>query len=433
MRLQQTFWTAVCLTLLGEVIFVPAGTAQVNTPPADNHPASAGQALVILRPSEGEKVDADNVVLLWEPVPGATAYKIGVAGPDSPPTKTVTAADLEKPDHPYLKIKATPGSSYTVTIEAIAAKPVVYTIKDDGNPVDVGKEVTLPQQPVTTARSGGRHFRTSPTFAQNLAAQGLSLQRSITLDSADSGQPATFSFLNKVGSPRTQSTEFALIYQPAQGAQRLAPFPGFISYTTSVETVLSTDQSSVDDNAIRFRATLHARNSAVHDTYSLKYEGNKNFKTQKLTGEFIFTPLTGDVGKFIPAARLDPITGQAAQQPPVQFRFRPYFILDAGSNLKAANSFERKSAILRVAGRLYGEVALNSVARALSLPAVVLYGDGIARYLPLEHRHSYNYLESGLTFSLSDTVSLGLQYRAGRDTPNFAYTEAFGGNVGLKF
>lgn len=264
-------------------------------------------------------------------------------------------------------------------------------------------------------------------FFQRLQAQRISLRRDISGPLSD--EAATFSFRNTVGAGTVSSADFALRkgFRPVtRGATTFSP-------VLSLEGHVSSDESESED-AWRLRVSSEidaplGRRSSYYALASLKFEGDRDLDTQKLVGEFFFTPTV--FGSFLGQAY--PTTVNKPNSP-IRFRLRPIATMEAGRTLKKGASAETNDTVLRLLLRAKSEVFLPGVTRFLGIEDVFLYADNAAYYLPLENeQRTHNFFVTGIEFRFSEVVSLGLVYKNGESAPNFHKIETFGATIGVRF
>jgi len=266
-----------------------------------------------------------------------------------------------------------------------------------------------------------------PNFFQRLQAQRITLRRDISGPLSD--EAAAFSFLNTKGEGTVFSADFALRKGFRPVTRRFTTF----SPVLSLEGHVSSDDSESED-AWRLRVSSEidaplGRRSSYYALLSLKFEGDRDLDTQKLIGEFLFTPTVfrSFLGQAYPTTHDKP-------NAPIRFRLRPIAVIEAGRTLKKGGSAEADDTVLRLLLRAKGEVFLPGVARSLGIEDAFLYANNALYHLPLEDEdRTHNFLVTGIEFRFSEFVSLGLTYKNGESAPNFNKIETFGGTIGLRF
>ncbi len=159
---------------------------------------------------------------------------------------------------------------------------------------------------------------------------------------------------------------------------------------------------------------------------SLKHEADQAYRKQALSGEFLLTlnRYRSSIGQLRP-----PVT--ATSDPPVRFGWRPYIGAEVGRVIEGAEEPEEDRTLLRLLTRVHAELRLREF---LGVTDVVLFADDEFYHLPLASgRDTFNVVESGAEFPLTDNVSFVLSYRVGRAAPLFEKEETFSGSVGVKF
>ena len=268
----------------------------------------------------------------------------------------------------------------------------------------------------------------SKNLFKRLQDAGFKLQRA--LSGKDAGEAAAFSFLSTLGDKTVFTADFALSWCPPT---RFEAGPFDLSFLTSVEGRLTSAESE-SENAWRFRGSLigdTSHNGPIDSTYtsvSLKYESDQDFDTEKLMAEMVFTPTIRKLalGKAWPPAK--------EGRPPFQFLWRPFFGLDVGHTFEKGQSAETEETILRLKVRGRARLLLNLVTQALRLHETSIFIDNTFYYLPVEGRNNaHNFLVSGITFLITENISIGLTYKVGEEAPNFEQIETFGGTIGIRF
>jgi hypothetical protein len=314
----------------------------------------------------------------------------------------------------------------------------------NGQPVPVEESQKEP-----FARSETRTFSTPDSrdpFKE--FAKDFSLRRSAT-DPDGKKQPATFSYAKTRGEAGSLSTEFALLGKGRSRVTESARTDGGLTLkhrrvndaVWSLEARLD-NSDEIDKNPVRLRLTrnlytlrraipadpLKTRFYASHTALSLKYETNQKFDTQKLTGEVLYTPTLGNIGRFVPVPSLRFLT----------IRARPYLGLDFGRTLQRGDSAEEEATILRLLARVHADMQIDPLSRALfgSDDRIELFAEDSLRYLPLEDSdRTHNFFTSGLSFYFDEAknTSFTLSFHVGKDSPEFKRDKSFTAGVGVKF
>jgi hypothetical protein len=392
-------------------------------------PRGGTESITLINPPPGTVVRArdinlqDNIPLRWTRVPSATSYVINLQiGDDAPTTIEIKGAkadpriDSKISGDPYHYLKAGTSRTYRWWVEAYLGQKVIAT-------------------------SDHAQFSTEPTAIDALSKQGVSLQRSFTLEQSEKvqKQAATIGMLNEAGSPKSYNTEFALVWNPRRQAKD-ARDESLFDHTlgASIEARLNSNGSNKNNDAIRARITEnldYAGSVSSWTALSLKYETTRSKDTEKVVGELLYAPTFGIFSRFLPVGKPD-YTGVIPPDliPAVSLRLQPYFGIDAGNNVSVGTSGEQNGTVFRLLGRAKVELSLNSVARALGLRGTMLFIDDSYRYLPLESQvRKHNYLASGVDFSFTDDVALSFRYNVGEDAPVFKESRSFTVNLGLHF
>lgn len=307
------------------------------------------------------------------------------------------------------------------------------------------ENVPPPAQP-----SDAGDTKPTPGLFERLQKRGIHLGRAIQLDRLQdilearddpaSQEAAEFSFLDASGEKSVFSVDFALwkdfteakslIRPNGPRGSRLLRSLGFATGTpeVSVEGHLSSDDADSED-AWRFRASLAldgilSESGSYAALLSVKHESDRDFRTQKLMGELLFTPTLFrlGIGKAMPVTK------------GVLYRLRPFFGVDAGTTLRRGDSTERKDTVLRLLLRGKAELFLTGVAQQLGLKDIFFFVDDTLYHLPLEDTGGkHNLVVAGLEFRFNDYVSFGLTYKNGETSPDFERVKTFAGTVGVRF
>lgn len=260
-------------------------------------------------------------------------------------------------------------------------------------------------------------------FFDYLSKRGFSLQKVVTGDEDEEG--ATFSFLKSFGGKTVYATDFALIKDWRERGS------GRTRYTTeaSVEGHLTSDESEAED-ALRFGLTENLVTSlsntdlvGLHSYLGGKLETDQKFTTKKLFFEATET-LTA-VNYFM---------GQYSNTEDIRFRWRPYFILQAGHTFRRGQAAVPEDSVLRLIPRVHMDFSLDFISRALKIPRTLLFIDDKFYFLPLERdMKRTNFLDSGLEFDFTPNFGLTFNYKNGKSAPKFQHVHTFGGALTIRF
>ncbi|MEY2479226.1 MAG: hypothetical protein QOI04_153 [Verrucomicrobiota bacterium] len=201
-----------------------------------------------------------------------------------------------------------------------------------------------------------------------------------------------------------------------------------------------TSANNLDTDAWRYRGTLKGRytwNPTAIDldkvvsvlwNMSIKDEGSREFDYNRVSGEFNLTPTVPAlaIGMFKP--------GKAGKDlSPVQFRWRPFFGIDAGTVTSARmGAADGADDVLWFTGRATAKLKLNFLAQWLKCNEVSLFADENLIFLS-EVATWHSYLKAGANFMFNEHVGFSLNYSTGEDTPKFADEEIFSGAFTVKF
>ncbi|MDB6112873.1 MAG: hypothetical protein JWR69_4623 [Pedosphaera sp.] len=157
---------------------------------------------------------------------------------------------------------------------------------------------------------------------------------------------------------------------------------------------------------------------ALHLTYlpSISHLANRNFKSQNLVAQLLIEPATtfGDL--------------------PVNLRkhgvlFGPQFGAEVG---QAFDKTKGKSPEDGGFSRGFMKWSLSVYPSGLN-DKLYLYLDNTTRFLGDDHFHHYNLLNAGVSYDLSDQISLSADYQIGRDTPKFEFGTKMTVGLGVQF
>jgi len=415
------YWTVRALP--AAPVAQPSGTPNVS---AD---------IAVLDPKPGVTLpnraidDQGKILFRWTRVPRANAYqvklspadhsqsiKIEVTGFNANPFELVNGHS--EPREPYVRAKIDVAKEkYEISIEA-------YTDKDF-------KELVATSSPVS--------FSIEPGVFSRLAKNHVSLQRSFTIEESEATrkQPATFGLLDESGSPRTYTTEFAIVWK----GETSHTSPAVFTPKVSLEARLNSNGRNKNNDAIRARIgediDYRGEKFSSWTAASLKYETSRAKSTAKGLAEIIFAPIFGDIGKDIgPDPKRPDYTGVIPidQRQQYTYSYQPFAGIEMGDNIRVGTSNEKKGFLLRLLAKLRVSVSMDALAAQLGLRAVNLFCEETFRYLPLEDSsRAHNFVASGLDFFLTDDVSLSIRYNIGQDAPTFQQSRSFSTNIGLRF
>ena len=258
-----------------------------------------------------------------------------------------------------------------------------------------------------------------------LSDAGFALTR--TSDVTGQGKPADFGFLADLGKKTEFHANFLLKYSVRNsillGDTDLTP-------SASVEGKLSSSENKAED-AWRFRLGSQFNTSPMRlwSSVNVKYEGDRDFRTRKVSAEFQVSPTMPCL--FMGA---QPAYISKTEERPVLFRWRPIFGADIGHTISPGVSKESNSTILRLTPRTRADLFLNFLKKPLGMKEVSLYVDNSLYYLPLEEKNNtHEYFVTGINFMINDNVGLSFEYRNGEDSPNFVRANTVGGSFSITF
>lgn len=298
----------------------------------------------------------------------------------------------------------------------------------------------LDKDGIPLARSGEGEVVVATTWVQRAAAAGFKLQRSETLTKALAGQPALFSYIatQQGASPRESAYqgEFALIYDGPKQWGEFWP-------RASVEGRLTSSGPNKASDAFVFRAggyALIAERRAGEGTEivtSLKFETERKTGTKKGLAEVAFTPVYGPLGVYWPGPpkpdEADP-AGNYTRLPWLQVAPLLTFAAEAGKTFDVGSSEEKEDTVVRLRANVRFEAEVNALAVALGTRGVSAYAEGTYWYLPRENADKNHHIaKTGLSFALTDYLSIDLAYSVGHEAPSFKFKRATSVGLGLKF
>jgi hypothetical protein len=290
---------------------------------------------------------------------------------------------------------------------------------------------------------------------ESLTKAGFSLSRGSGKE--EEGEPAEFGFVDDIGKSTEFHANFFLQYKYNKGALPLGE--SFLTFLTSAEGHVSSTDDKAND-AWRFRAGLEwdfpfgattqdhinpvkghdvgpGSNDWLYATLNYKFEANRDF-TPSIPALFIGTRMSDvlidqDSSKY---------GHWEKKRPPLDFRWRPYFDVDAGETADDGTTtatagvlpVERNHTILRLRPRAHVDVWLNFVKEALAVESVRAFADGEYTYLPLEDtKRGHHYFQTGLIFGFNKHVGFNLTYTVGEQSPEFHHDHKLAGSLTVAF
>jgi hypothetical protein len=329
----------------------------------------------------------------------------------------------------------------------------------DGNQYSLQLESKSPQE----KREASSAAETKSLFT-GLSSIGLSLSKSST-SKEDEALPAEFGFNDNMNKSTEYHADFFLKWLspftvPSEGNTLLTPI-------ASVEGhVSSADDSKTD--AWSFRAGLEldtpffgpslthanpvtghvigAPQNWLHIDANAKYETDRKFKAKQMEVELEITPDIPSlfisqtayhyrVDREHSAQPLSP-DDLKRNEPPVDFRWRPFLDLDAGSAIGNSNDSQslERGTIFRIRPRAHADFWLNFVSHALQFHSTRVYGDYEYAYLPFVDGDRHHHLfETGAVFGFTKNVGFNLSYKVGGQSPTFQNERTLSGAVSVGF
>lgn len=312
-------------------------------------------------------------------------------------------------------------------------------------PVAAGEEIewkveAVDQDGIVLARSEVAVISVSPTWKQSLESTTLKLQRSDTLSANAASDPATISYFANKGEGSAKSSayqaEFALVYT---GKEEVL---GFIP-RTSFEARFTSSGDKRESDAMRFRVggeAFYGSNSpgeGVEVVTGLKYEWERKSKAKKAMLEVDATPIYGLLGRYWPGppnAGMGDAVGNYTRLPSIQFAPLLSVGADVGRTIDAGTSEETEENLVRLRSKLRFNVQLNALSAMLGTRDTSGFVEGTFWYLPRETlRKNAHVSKAGLTFALTQELSLNMTYAVGREPPSFKFSRNANVGFGLKF
>jgi hypothetical protein len=260
----------------------------------------------------------------------------------------------------------------------------------------------------------------------------------------DDDNPAKFAFSRDIhtGAKTVFAADFFLSWTMPD---RIASDMGWRKKTwdlnaeTSVQGKLTSDNDT-DTDAWRYRVTLKGRNTwnsnaidpdetaGILWNISAKDEASREFDYNRIGGEFNLTPTI----PLLAMGMTKPLGG-TEQKPPLQFRWRPFVGIDAGTVTSGrGNAANGADDVFWLTGRAVAKLKLNFIAQWFKLNEVSLFVDEKVTYLS-EVGTWHSYVKAGANFMFNDHVGFSLDYGAGEDTPKFETEEILSGAFTVKF
>lgn len=386
-------------------------------------------AMQVMQPQEGRVTYSQlarydsGVLLLWKTVPGSDRYKVTVAvdkatslsklaewGKESSEDMPDDAVDTGCGCVHYVRTSK-PGERFRWKATALAA---------DGTPI---------------AETEYRQVAVDEPWSKELSGKGFQLQRSDTLAKDLAGKPALFGYQSnqKEGSARASAylAQFAVVWSDKDSQDGKVFYP-----RVSLEAKLTSSGSDKANDAIRLRAGGYevVPNWPLNLTTNLKYDTERKSGTKKGSFELIATPTFAPFARYYP--RPSPETTDAAGNfsslPWLQVMPTILLGAEAGRTLDVGSSQETTKNLARGRVDLRFDAQLNFLSAALRLPQVNAYAESTYWRLGHQDANEFTYSTTGLSFKLTQDVSLDLTYSVGRDAPTFNFTRSGAVSLGLQ-
>jgi hypothetical protein len=319
-------------------------------------------------------------------------------------------------------------------------------------------------EPSQLTRAQDPH-KTPENIFESLSNAGFSLSRGSGKE--EEGEPAEFGFIDDIGKSTEVHANFFLQYKYKDA---LPLGESFLTPLTSAEGHVSSADNKAND-AWRFRAGLewdvpfgattanHTNPHTGHNegpgykdwlyaTLSYKFEANRDFNVTKHMAELEITPSIPAL--FIGTRASDALIDQNGdkyghwqqKRPPLDFRWRPYFDVDAGKTADDGTTtaaggvlpVEMNHTILRLRPRAHVDVWLNFLKDALAFESVRAFADCEYSYLPLEDtKRNHRYFQTGVVFGFNKNVGFNLTYTTGENSPEFHHDHTLTGSLTVGF
>ncbi len=364
--------------------------------------------------------------LAWTMVPGTKRYLI---------TGQTRTKDKPSDDPPWEKLEGgcaasvcTVGDYGTTMLELKPGMEVKWQI----SAVDVDG--------IVLAKSEEAQVQVGNTWVQGARNAGFKLQRSDTLNTKSAQLPATISYISNQKTTPSRVTayqsEFALIYDSPKDLNGFWPRASLEGRFTS-----SGDKKPEDAAILRggfYRAIAEAKSGEFTDfVANLKYETERKTGTKKGLVEVSFTPIYGWLGRQWPGppkkGNVDE-AGNYLQAPWARIAPVISFGAEVGKTMDVGSSTERQDTILRLRGTLRLDAELNALSSALGTQSATAYLEGSYWHLPKEQEtRNFRLGKTGLSFGLTEVVSLDFSYSVGKEAPLFKFSRTGSAGFGLKF
>lgn len=249
-------------------------------------------------------------------------------------------------------------------------------------------------------------------------------------------QPAQFGYSKSEDSDGEVLADF---YLAARLVKETFPFAGgHGSPFVSVEGHLSSADGEADD-AWTFRLGLENQwvtgcGLGLFGSLNSSLEADRDFDTEYLFGEFVFTPTirTVGMGKAIPRSRAEPGGSGRYTHPPVQMVWRPFFEFAAGRRIKGEIPSRDEKTLIRLRPRVTATVLLNFLTQYLGFYEASLYWKGRADILPNEEEAERTYFDTGAVFKLNANLSVTFDYSRGERAPWYVEENDFSVMFGVE-
>lgn len=261
------------------------------------------------------------------------------------------------------------------------------------------------------------HRFTTELSASGFTGAGFSLSRAMEGDNAKKG--ASFKYAYSRETDEVYTAEYALKWQPSK--ESLIRREGqFLFWSLFTEGVLSSDDDA-SDTAVRFGGQVKHQWDfsalSLHSTAALLHEADQSYDTRKNLIELSTSPT---------ARRFFIGTASGNSQRAVQAYWEPTAIVTLGRTVKVADSAETKDTVQRYALRLAATAKLNFLEHLLNLGDVTLTAASTGWLLPHEEQNRHHLFEGAINFAVATDVSVGFEYKRGKEPPEFKGGEEYG-------
>lgn len=374
----------------------------------------------------------DAVHLNWEAILGAATYRVTM--------RTDKAIDLAlTPDW------GSPSNTDLIADEAVnaALKVGYYDLPLKSNTRLEWTVTALDADGQPMAKSSPRIVQSEAPRMLEWSRKGWSLQRSDTLSKEATSKAALFGYSSsqKAGSPRSRAYqgEFALIWDETKKEAKKEPAPEPLFYLrSSLEARLHSSGADKDDDALKFRfggyrlLTSHPAEVVAN----LKYETESKGDTKKGLMEFGYTPLALPLHRFFPARGEDRNAAgnlRPESLPWSQWMLQATLGAELGKTFSVGSSKEVRKSNFRQKASLRLDGQLNGLADALRLPQVSMYLTSTYWHLSREKKGEHTHSTLGMSFKLTNELSIEATYSVGADAPKFTFSRSSLVGLGLKF